>query len=85
MANWDMLAVALFVDRYVKTDLSELQCCSIEEKWLACWKDRIGSPTWLPCQVMRTYCKDYYVTPNNLDLVLDWECWPESNDPYDKE
>ncbi len=84
-ANGDMLAFALFVDHYVKTDLLELQRRSMEEKWLACWKDRIGSPTQLPCQVMHTYCKNYDVTPNNLDLALDWECWPKSADPYDKE
>ncbi len=80
-----MLAVALFVDRYVKTDLLESQHCSIKEKWLVCWKDRIGSPTRLPRQVMRTYCKNYDVTPDNLDLALDWECWPESADPYNDE
>jgi hypothetical protein len=80
-----MLAVALFVDRYIKTDLSEPQHQSIEEKWLARWKDRIGSPTWLPHQVMRTYCKNYNITPNNLDLALNWECWPESADPYNEE
>jgi hypothetical protein len=41
-ANCDILAVALFIDCYVKTDLSELQHRSIEEKWLARWKDRMG-------------------------------------------
>ena len=84
-ANCNMLAVALFVDRYVKKDMSELQHRSIEETWLARWKNKLGSPTRLPCQVMRTYCENYDITPDNLDLALDWECWPESDDSYDDE
>jgi hypothetical protein len=75
-ANCDILAVALFANRYVKKDMSELQHRSIEETWLARWKNKLGSPTRLPCQVMRTYCKNYDITPDNLNLALDWECWP---------
>jgi hypothetical protein len=79
-----MLAVALFVDRHIKKEMTETQCHSIEEKWLARRKDKVGV-TRTPRQVMRAYCNHHDITPDNLDLAMDWDCWPEGGDLSDDE
>ncbi len=73
-ANCDMLAVALFVDRYTKADLSEADRSSIEQKWIARWKDKLGHPARTPRQVMRTYCETHNISADNVNLAMDWEC-----------
>ncbi len=40
-------------------------------------------PARTPHQVMKTYCDMNNITPDFLDLTMDWECWPVS-DPADK-
>jgi hypothetical protein len=74
-----MLAMALFVDRYAKAFLTELDRSDIKTKWLAQWKERLGLPARTPRQVMRAYCDTMNITPDTLDMAMDWDCWPEDD------
>ena len=74
-----MLAITFFVDRH-KDRLLDAEKSSIEEKWISRWKDNVGQPTRTPRQVMRAYCKELDITAEHLAEVMDWECWPASND-----
>ena len=78
-SNCDMLAITFFVDRH-KDRLLDAEKSSIEEKWISRWKDNVGQPTRTPRQVMRAYCKELDITAEHLAEVMDWECWPASND-----
>ncbi len=75
-ATCNMLAIALFLDRY-KPDMSKADWSQLESKWLSWWKDRIGQPAWTPRQVMCTYCDMLNITPEHLDLAMMWESWPD--------
>jgi hypothetical protein len=75
----DMLAIALFVDRH-KQQLSDSERSSIEETWLARWKDKVGQPTRMPRQVMKAYCEDMNISADHLIEAMDWECWPISDE-----
>jgi hypothetical protein len=75
----DMLAIALFVERH-KDQLSETKKSSIEEKWIARWRNKVGQPTRTPRQVMRMYCNKLDITTEHLIEAMDWDCWPASND-----
>ena len=75
-ANCDMLAIALYIDRYIK-DSSDQDRSAIESRWVEKWNAKLGQPARTPRQIMRTYCDNYNITPDNLDRAMDWECWPE--------
>ena len=81
--NCDMLAIALYIDRYIK-DIGDDERSKVETRWLDRWKAKLGQPARTPRQVMRTYCENYNITPDNLDCALDWECWPDC-DPTDSD
>ncbi len=68
-ATCNMLAIALFLDRYT-SDMSEADWSQLESKWLSRWKDKIGQPAQTPRQVMRTYCDMLNITPEHLDLAM---------------
>jgi hypothetical protein len=78
-SSCDLLAIALFVDRH-KQQLSENEKSAIEETWIARWKDKVGQPTRMPRQVMKTYCADMNISTDHLVKAMDWECWPVSED-----
>jgi hypothetical protein len=80
-----MLAVALFVDRYTKADLSAADRSDIEQNWLSHWKEKLRHPARTPRQVMRTYCKTYNISKDDVDQAMDWECWPAEYDEQDLE
>ena len=80
-ANCDMLAIALFVDRYTKHDLTATDKDRLEQQWLSRWKEKLGMPARTPRQVMRTYCDMNNITEDFLAEAMDWECWPESEPP----
>ena len=82
-ANCDMLAIALFIDRYTKQDLNPSDKDRLEQQWLTRWKDKLGMPARTPRQVMRTYCDINNITEDFLAEAMDWECWPESEPPDD--
>jgi hypothetical protein len=77
-----MLALALFIERH-KQSLSDADRDSIESKWLARWKERLGQPARTPPQVMHTYCDAMNITTETLDLAMDWDCWPELATDFD--
>jgi hypothetical protein len=79
--NSDMLAIALFINRYTKKELSETDRTDIKHKWLGRWKEKLGMPARTPPQVMQTYGDLNNITPEFLDLAMVWDCWPESNLP----
>ena len=72
----DMLAIALFLDKYKKT-LPDDSRRTIESTWVARFKERLGQPQRSPTQVMKAYCEDLDITAGHLDLAMDWDCWPE--------
>ena len=82
-ASCDMLAIALYIDRYTK-DISDSERSAIETRWLDRWKSKLGQPARTPRQVMRTFCDNYNITPDHLDCALDWDCWPDC-DPTDSD
>ena len=71
-----MLALALFIERH-KQSLLDAERNDIESKWIAHWKERLGHSARSPHQVMHTYCNEMNITVDTLNLVMDWECWPE--------
>jgi hypothetical protein len=74
-----MLAMALFLEQYKKKDLSDADRNFIEMKWLGQWKEKLGHPAHTPQQVMQAYCEYTNITPDSLNLAMDWDCWPAPN------
>ena len=74
--NCDMLAIALYIDRYVK-DITDNERANIESRWIDKWKAKLGQPARTPRQVMQTYCDNFNITPDDLDQAMDWDCWPD--------
>jgi len=76
-SSCDMLAIALFLNKYIKMSLTDDTRRTIESTWIARWKEKLGQPQRSPTQVMKAYCNDLDITSGHLDLAMDWECWPE--------
>jgi hypothetical protein len=76
--------MALFLECYTKKDLSDADCNSTESKLLGRWKDKLGHPARTPRQVMQVYCESTNITPDSLNLAIDWECWPATEATEDK-
>ena len=77
-ANCDVLAIALFIEKY-KQDLSDDVKERIETDWVASWHSAIGNPTKKPRRVMKTYLDLLDITMDDLDDQMCWDCWPEGN------
>jgi len=75
----DMLATAICLERYMKTDLSPALRDSIEQEWLARWKERLGNPTQTPRQVLRAYVEELDITVAGLDDKMEWETWDDND------
>jgi hypothetical protein len=71
-----MLAMAIFLKKYVKQSISDEDKRKIESNWVRRWKDELGEPQRSPWQVMKAYCADLDISPDHLDRVMDWACWP---------
>ena len=71
-----MLAMALFIEKYIKQSLSNKDQCKIELDWIGMWKNKLAQPQCLPSQVMKAYCSDLDITSDHLDRAMDWDCWP---------
>jgi hypothetical protein len=80
--NCDMLAMALFLDKYVKQSLSDEDKHKVESNWLRMYQEKLGQPQRPPSQVMKAYCADLDISLDLLDCAMDWDCWPvdESGD-----
>jgi hypothetical protein len=74
-----MLATAICLERYMKTDLSPALRDSIEQEWLARWKERLGNPTQTPRQVLRAYVEELDITVAGLDDKMEWETWDDDD------
>jgi hypothetical protein len=81
-ANCDVLAIALFIEKY-KRDLSDDVKDKIESEWVARWHSAIGNPKRNPRRVMKTYLDLLDITVDDLDDQMCWDCWPEGDDGYD--
>jgi hypothetical protein len=81
--NCDMLAMALFLEKYVKKNMSHSDRDKIEAAWLQRWKDRLGNPSHLPCKVMKAYLEYMDISTEVLDNQMDWDCWPADDDVED--
>ena len=81
-ANCDVLAIALFIEKY-KWDLSEDIKDRIETDWVVRCRSAIGNPTKKPRRVMKTYLDLLDITVDDLDDQMCWDCWPEGNDDDD--
>jgi hypothetical protein len=66
-----MLAMALFLEKYMKSSVSPADWDKIESAWLQHWKDRLGNPSLLPRKVMRAYLEDMDITTDVLDDQMD--------------
>jgi hypothetical protein len=78
-----MLAMALFLERYVKKLMSQADRDKIEAAWLQRWKERLGNPSRMPRKVMKAYLEYMDISPEMLDTQMDWESWPENDDMED--
>jgi len=74
-ANCDMLAMALFLEKYNRL-MSNADCDKIQVAWLQCWKDNLGNPSRMPRKVMKAYLDYMDILAEMLDDQMDWECWP---------
>ena len=81
-ANCDVLAIALFIEKY-KRDLLDDVKDRIETDWVAHWHSAIGNPTKKPRWVMKTYLDLLDITMDDLDDQMCWDCWPEGNNVDD--
>ncbi len=82
-SNCDMLAMALFLVKYMKSSITPADRDKIESAWLMRWKERLGNPSRLPRKVMRMYLEDMDITSDDLDAQMDWECWPTMDEIED--
>jgi hypothetical protein len=78
-ANCDVLAIALFIEKY-KRELSDDVKDRIESDWVARWRSAIRNPKKNPRWVMKTYLDLLDITVDDLDEQMCWDCWPEGDD-----
>ena len=71
-----MLAMALFLERYIKSSMTEVKKDKLELAWLQRWQERLGNRTLLPQKVMMAYLEDMDIMPEVLKDQMEWECWP---------
>ncbi len=63
-ASCDMLAIALFLNKYIKSSLTDDTRRTIESTWVARWKEKLGQPQRSPSQVMKAYWDDLVIIPS---------------------
>jgi hypothetical protein len=68
--NCEMLAMVLFLDKYVRQSLSDEDNCKVESAWLRMHKDKLGLPQNPPTQVMKAYCADLDISSDILDRAM---------------
>ena len=81
-ANCDVLAIALFIEKY-KKELSDDAKDKIETSWIDRWRSAVGNPTKKPRRVMKAYLDLLDLTVDELDDQMCWDCWPEGDDTDD--
>ena len=78
-ATCDVLAIALFIEKY-KRELSDTLRDKIETDWVARWQSAMGNPTRKPRRVMKAYLDLLDISMDDLDEQMCWDCWPEGDD-----
>ena len=82
-ANCDVLAIALFIEKY-KKDLSADVKDRIESDWITRWRGSLGNPNRKPQRVMKAYLDLMDMTMDDLDNQMCWDCWPDEEiEPVD--
>ncbi len=76
-----MLAMALYLDKYVRQSLFNDNKSKVESAWLRKHQDCLGLPQRPPSRVMKAFCADLNISPDILDRAMNWDYWPvdESN------
>jgi hypothetical protein len=74
-----MLATAICLERYMKNVLSPSVRDTIEAKWLARWKNKLGNPTTTPRQILRAYVEELDIMVANLDEAMEWSYWDDED------
>ncbi len=78
-----MLAMALFLDKYVKHSMTPVDRDKLEAAWLLRWKEALGNPSRLPRKVMKAYLDYMDMSTDVLDNQMDWDSWPEDDEVDD--
>ncbi len=75
--------MALFLEKYVKKNMSHMDWDKIKAAWHQRWKDRLRNPSCLPPKVMKAYLEYMDISMEVLDNQMDWDCWPVDDDVED--
>jgi hypothetical protein len=81
----DILATAICLERYMKSDMSDSVRDAIEKDWLARWKDRLDNQDRTPRQVLRAYVEELDITVAGLDEAMEWDCWVDDTPSDDSD
>jgi hypothetical protein len=83
-AMCDMLAQALFLEKYMKHLLNDATKERVETAWLNRWRLLLGNPSCTPRTVMRVYLDKMDMMVEDLDGQLCWDCLPEGDKPFEE-
>ncbi len=72
----DMLAMALYLDKYVRQSLSDNNISKVESSWLRKHQDCLGLPQRPSSCVMKAFYAGLDNLPDILDWAMNWDCWP---------
>jgi hypothetical protein len=72
----DLLAQAIFLNKYMKHSLTDLARGKLEEAWLKHWRDKLGHPNQTPGKVLRTYLDTMDISIDELDHQMCWDAGP---------
>jgi hypothetical protein len=65
-ANCNVLAIALFIEKYKRHISNNMKDC-LESEWVKHWKDSLGNPIKKSCQVMKMYLDLMDISMDYLD------------------
>jgi hypothetical protein len=71
-----MLAMVLFLEKYVKVSMTPSTPDMIEVAWLQHWKETLGNPRQHPRKILQAYLDSLDISADMLEDQMDWECWP---------
>ncbi len=74
-----MLATAICLKQYMKHNLLLAIHDTIEQDWLAKWKEWLGNLDVTPRQVTQAYIEDLDIMVARLDDEMDWAIWDDNN------
>jgi hypothetical protein len=72
----DMLAMALYLDKYVRQSLSDNDKSKVESAWLHKHQNCLGLLQRPPSRKMKAFCADLDILPDILGRAMNWDCWP---------